>query len=157
LRYKYGIFQQLISPEGNQLEAPDPWLGVTESLGIAKAPSYLHVSTIDVLTVDDRLDVIYDVRFYGEAPRSQAGAGRAVWSGGQEVLAIAYDVMIPGFGGHSSVSFLHPTWSHIFQATKTTNNLWLWESKPKRGFDSNGFIGKTAPLVVDMTGLHPSM
>lgn len=25
LRYKYGIFQQLISPEGNQLEAPDPW------------------------------------------------------------------------------------------------------------------------------------
>jgi starch phosphorylase len=26
LRYKYGIFQQLISPEGNQLEAPDPWL-----------------------------------------------------------------------------------------------------------------------------------
>jgi len=26
LRYKYGIFQQLISPEGDQLEAPDPWL-----------------------------------------------------------------------------------------------------------------------------------
>ena len=26
LRYKYGIFQQLISPEGAQLEAPDPWL-----------------------------------------------------------------------------------------------------------------------------------
>ncbi|KAG2359351.1 glycosyltransferase family 35 protein [Suillus spraguei] len=26
LRYRYGIFQQLISPDGQQLEAPDPWL-----------------------------------------------------------------------------------------------------------------------------------
>lgn len=26
LRYQYGIFQQLISPDGQQLEAPDPWL-----------------------------------------------------------------------------------------------------------------------------------
>jgi Carbohydrate phosphorylase len=81
-------------------------VGVTESLGIAKVLSYLHVSTIDIFTMDDRLDVIYNVRFHGEATRFQDGTGRAVWSGGQEVLAIAYDVMIPGFGGHSSVSFL---------------------------------------------------
>ncbi|KDR78010.1 hypothetical protein GALMADRAFT_244981 [Galerina marginata CBS 339.88] len=103
LRYKYGIFQQLISPEGDQLEAPDPWL---DNQNPWELP---------------RLDVTYDVRFYGHADRLNDGTGRAVWQGGQEVLALAYDVMIPGYG------------------TKTTNNLRLWESKPKRGFDLNSF------------------
>ena len=46
-----------------------------------------------------------------------------MWSGGQEVLAVAYDTMVPGY------------------ATKNTNNLRLWESKPKRGFDLNSFNG----------------
>ncbi|CAA7263964.1 unnamed protein product [Cyclocybe aegerita] len=103
LRYKYGIFQQLISPEGNQLEAPDPWL---DNQNPWELP---------------RLDVTYDVRFYGQAERLSDGTGRALWQGGQEVLAVAYDVMIPGYG------------------TKTTNNLRLWESRPKRGFDLNSF------------------
>jgi starch phosphorylase len=103
LRYKYGIFQQLISPEGQQLEAPDPWL---ETQNPWELP---------------RLDVSYEVRFYGHADRDPDGSGRAVWAGGQEVLAIAYDVMIPGCD------------------TKNTNNLRLWESKPKRGFDLNSF------------------
>ncbi|GLB44296.1 putative phosphorylase is an important allosteric enzyme in carbohydrate metabolism [Lyophyllum shimeji] len=103
LRYKYGIFQQLISPEGNQLEAPDPWL---ENQNPWELP---------------RLDVTYEVRFYGHAERLHDGTGRAQWVGGQEVLAVAYDVMIPGYG------------------TRTTNNLRLWESKPKRGFDLNSF------------------
>lgn len=70
----------------------------------------------------------YDVRFYGHADRLDDGSGRAVWAGGQEVLAIGYDVMIPGYG------------------TKTTNNLRLWESKSKRGFDLNSFNG-TSPFV----------
>lgn len=39
------------------------------------------------------------------------------------MLAVAYDVMIPG--------------CH----TRNTNNLRLWESKPKRGFDLNSFNG----------------
>jgi starch phosphorylase len=63
------------------------------------------------------------VRFYGNAERHDDGNGRGAWSGGQEVLAVAYDVMIPGY------------------MTKTTNNLRLWESKPKRGFDLNSFNG----------------
>ncbi|KAJ7588532.1 glycogen phosphorylase [Mycena floridula] len=103
LRYKYGIFQQLISPEGNQLEAPDPWLDTQNPWELP------------------RLDVTYDVRFYGSADRIGEGTGRASWTGGQEVLAVAYDVMIPGC------------------YTNTTNNLRLWESKPKRGFDLNSF------------------
>lgn len=103
LRYKYGIFQQLISQDGEQLEAPDPWL---ENQNPWELP---------------RLDVTYQVRFYGNADRMADGSGRAIWQGGQEVLAVAYDVMIPGYG------------------TKTTNNLRLWESKPRRGFDLNSF------------------
>ncbi|KAF9555972.1 glycogen phosphorylase [Agrocybe pediades] len=103
LRYKYGIFQQLISPAGDQLEAPDPWL---DNQNPWELP---------------RLDVTYEVRFYGHADRLDDGTGRAIWQGGQEVLAQAYDVMIPGYG------------------TQTTNNLRLWESKPKRGFDLNSF------------------
>ncbi|KAI0060095.1 glycosyltransferase family 35 protein [Artomyces pyxidatus] len=104
LRYKYGIFQQLINEhDGSQLEAPDPWLE--------------HQNPWEL----PRLDVTYEIRFYGSADRWGDGSGRAVWSGGQEVLAVAYDVMIPGYG------------------TKNTNNLRLWESKPKRGFDLQSF------------------
>ncbi|KAG6377764.1 glycosyltransferase family 35 protein [Boletus reticuloceps] len=103
LRYKYGIFQQLISPDGQQLEAPDPWL---ENSNPWELP---------------RIDVTYEIRFYGTADKYLDGSGRGVWHGGQEVLAVAYDVMIPGF------------------ETRNTNNLRLWESKPKRGFDLNSF------------------
>ena len=46
------------------------------------------------------------------------------------MLAVAYDVMIPGC------------------YTKTTNNLRLWESKPKRGFDLNSFNGEHFILTV---------
>jgi starch phosphorylase len=101
LRYKYGIFQQLIGPDGSQLEAPDPWLDNSNPFELP------------------RLDVQYEIRFYGQAERFEGGKG--IWSGGQEVLAVAYDVMIPGY------------------ETKTTNNLRLWESKPKRGFDLQSF------------------
>jgi starch phosphorylase len=69
--------------------------------------------------------VTYEVRFYGQADRLNDGSGRAIWAGGQEVLAVAYDVMIPGC------------------YTKSTNNLRLWESKPKRGFDLNSFNGSS--------------
>jgi glycogen phosphorylase len=74
LRYKYGIFQQLIAPDGTQLEAPDPWL---DNQNPWELP---------------RLDVTYDIRFYGHAERNADGSGN--WSGGQEVLAVAYDVMV---------------------------------------------------------------
>jgi starch phosphorylase len=73
LRYRYGIFQQLISPNGQQLEAPDPWL---ENSNPWELP---------------RIDVSYEVRFHGFAERLNDGSGRAIWEGGQEVLAVAYD------------------------------------------------------------------
>ncbi|KAI0078412.1 glycosyltransferase family 35 protein [Panus rudis PR-1116 ss-1] len=101
LRYQYGIFQQLIGPDGSQLEAPDPWLQNDNPWELPRA------------------DVKYDIRFYGHSERIDGM--KAIWSGGQEVLAVAYDLMIPGYD------------------TKNTNNLRLWESKPKRGFDLNSF------------------
>ncbi|KZT58151.1 glycosyltransferase family 35 protein [Calocera cornea HHB12733] len=101
LRYHYGLFAQHIAPDGSQLEAPDPWLDTDNPWEIP------------------RQDVTIDVRFYGHAER--IGNGKAVWTGGQEVLAVAYDVPIPGY------------------ATNTVNNLRLWDAKPKRGFDLNSF------------------
>ena len=94
------------------VQAPDPWL---DNQNPWELP---------------RLDVTYDVRFYGHAERLGDGTGRALWAGGQEVLAVAYDVMIPGYG------------------TKSTNNLRLWESKPKRGFDLNSFNGTQRILKI---------
>jgi len=102
LRYKYGIFQQLIAPDGSQFEAPDPWL--TPGFNPWEIP---------------RHDVTVDVRFYGQAER--IGKGKAIWSGGQEVVAVAHDVPIPGY------------------ATRTTNCIRLWDSRPKRGFDLQSF------------------
>ncbi|KAF5343898.1 hypothetical protein D9758_012112 [Tetrapyrgos nigripes] len=122
LRYRYGIFQQLISPEGNQLEAPDPWLEMQNPWEASHLPVLQH-ARLDIFLPPQlpRLDVTYEVRFYGNADRLPDDSGRALWHGGQEVLAVAYDVMIPGC------------------YTRNTNNLRLWESKPKRGFDLNSF------------------
>ncbi|QRW23132.1 starch phosphorylase [Rhizoctonia solani] len=102
LRYHYGIFQQLIAADGSQLEAPDPWLNKANPWEIA------------------RYDVTIDVRFYGQAERVPKSR-RAIWSGGQEVVAVAYDVPIPGY------------------ATKNTNNLRLWDARGKSGFDLQSF------------------
>ncbi|KAJ7278823.1 hypothetical protein C8J57DRAFT_1573595 [Mycena rebaudengoi] len=66
-----------------------------------------------------------------EADRLNDGTPRAVWSGGQEVLVVAYDVMIPGC------------------YTKTTSNLRLLESKPKRRFDLNSFNAGDYEKAVD--------
>ena len=126
LRYKYGIFQQLIAPDGSQLEAPDPWL---EHLNPFEIPRY---------------DVQYEIRFYGQAERTDDGRG--AWSGGQEVLAVAYDVMIPG---ESQLQKSLPKFNRLMilgYGTKNTNNLRLWESKPKRGFDLQSFNGEILPL-----------
>ncbi|BEI91712.1 uncharacterized protein CcaverHIS019_0405320 [Cutaneotrichosporon cavernicola] len=102
LRYSYGIFKQLISNTGEQLEAPDPWLDRENPWEIP------------------RIDVAYPIRFYGRV-EAVPNTDRAVWSGGMECLAVAYDVPVPGFG------------------TKNTANLRLWGSRPIQGFDLNSF------------------
>ncbi len=121
---------QLISPEGNQLEAPDPWLANQNPWEVTLSYLIITLPVIEIALQLPRLDVSYEIRFYGNADRLNDGTPRASWTGGQEVLAIAYDVMIPGC------------------YTKTTNNLRLWESKPKRGFDLNSFNGTARSLSI---------
>ncbi|KAM0745731.1 glycosyltransferase family 35 protein [Meredithblackwellia eburnea MCA 4105] len=99
LRYQYGIFKQLLDSSGAQLEVPDPWLDHSNPWEIA------------------RLDTAVEVKFYGEATRGVDGKGAGSWTGGLEVLAVPYDLPIPGF------------------KTQNTNNIRLWASKPKKAFD----------------------
>ncbi|KAJ8584084.1 phosphorylase-domain-containing protein [Rhizopogon salebrosus TDB-379] len=101
LRCKYSIFQQLIPPDGQQLEAPDPWLE--------------HSNPWELPCID----VTYEVRFHWYAERLNDGSSCAILEGDQEVLAVAYDMPIPGLN------------------TCNTNNFRLWESNPKRGVDLN--------------------
>jgi len=105
LRYTYGIFQQQIV-KGFQLEFPDYWLNFGNPWEVP------------------RLDVVYEVRFYGEVKQiadSVTGKHRSVWQGGEKVEAVAHDVPIPGY------------------ATKNTINIRLWSSKPKKKFDLQSF------------------
>jgi starch phosphorylase len=85
------------------LSSPDPWLE--------------HANPWEI----PRLDVTVDVRFGGHAEKLEGNRG--IWSGGQEVLAVAYDCPIPG------------------SDTKTTNNIRLWSARPRRGFDLQSFNG----------------
>lgn len=62
---------------GAQLEVPDPWLD--------------HANAWEV----PRLDAAVEVKLYGDAVRYESGKGR--WTGGLDVLAVPYDLPIPGF------------------------------------------------------------
>ncbi|GAA5896787.1 hypothetical protein JCM6882_005035 [Rhodosporidiobolus microsporus] len=99
LRYNHGIFKQIIDSQGNQVEIPDPWLDHTNPWEIP------------------RLDVAVEVKFHGEATRGEGGKGPGSWTGGLDVLAVPYDVPVPGYG------------------TSTTNNIRTWQAKGKVTFD----------------------
>ena len=67
-----------------------------------------------------RNDVAYPIRFYGNV-ENVANSDKAVWSGGMECNAVAYDTPIPGY------------------ATKNCANIRLWKATPISGFDLNSF------------------
>jgi len=115
LRYTYGMFEQHIK-SGYQVELPDYWLIAGNQWEI------------------ERHDVVYPVRFYGhledsvnrlsaqdEASASPQDRTKSTHVGGDVVLAVAYDVPIPGF------------------STFNTINLRLWASKPSHEFDLSQF------------------
>lgn len=88
-----------------------------------------------------RLDVSYHIRFYGHVEQVP-NTDRAIWSGGNEVLAVAYD-------GGSSCGFanvqspfpalLQSMLSQAPLTRRNTANLRLWASRPIQGFDLNSF------------------
>ncbi|KAG6429770.1 hypothetical protein SASPL_107823 [Salvia splendens] len=90
LRYRYGLFKQLITKDGQE-EVAEDWLEMGNPWEIV------------------RNDISYPVKFYGEV--IEGPEGKKEWVGGEDIVAVAYDVPIPGY------------------KTKTTINLRLWSTK----------------------------
>ncbi|KAI3699701.1 hypothetical protein L2E82_44157 [Cichorium intybus] len=101
LRYKYGLFKQLITKEGQE-EVAENWLEMGNPWEIV------------------RNDISYPIKFYGKVVKGSDGKKR--WIGGEDIVAVANDVPIPGY------------------KTKTTINLRLWDTKvPSSDFDLSAF------------------
>lgn len=104
IRYEYGIFEQDIE-NGYQLEKPDNWLS--------------YGNPWEIL----RRELSYRIRFYGtvEMHKQADGQMKFEWKNTEDILAVAYDVPIPGF------------------RTNTVNNLRLWQAKATHEFSFKEF------------------
>lgn len=105
IRYEYGMFRQRIV-EGQQVETPDYWL--------------THGNPWEF----QRPEVRFRVRFGGHVQRpggknAPYGVGR--WVDTHDVLAVAYDTIIPGYG------------------TQATNTLRLWSARATEEIDLKAF------------------
>jgi starch phosphorylase len=104
IRYEYGMFRQQIE-NGYQVEEPDPWLRDRFPWEI------------------ERFDLAQSVRFGGrtEEYRSEDGVVRRRWVDTHDVLAVPYDVPVPGF------------------RNSIVNTLRLWSAKATDAFDLDEF------------------
>lgn len=104
IRYEYGIFKQEIE-RGWQVEKPDNWLS--------------YGNPWEIL----RRDLKYRVKFYGRVELVTDAKGKIHfnWVDTRDVLAVAYDVPIPGY------------------ESNTVNNLRLWQAKATEEFDFTDF------------------
>ncbi len=104
IRYEFGMFTQHVE-QGWQIEAPENWLRYGNPWEF------------------QRPGVIYPVRFGGRVVhyRDADGHYRHHWVDAEEVMAMAYDVPVPGYGG------------------ETVNNLRLWAAKSTREFNLKYF------------------
>jgi len=104
IRYEYGIFRQKII-DGAQLELPDNWLRYSNPWEL------------------DREQHLHEVRFYGKVVERHGPDNRVYqeWVETENVMAMAYDTPIPGYGTH------------------TVNTLRLWSAKATREFDLKFF------------------
>ena len=103
IRYDYGMFRQLIQ-DGRQVEAPDYWL---KNGNPWEFP---------------RPEVTFRVRFGGRLEEQGSGAATVVrWVDTEDVLAMAYDTIVPGYG------------------TLATNTLRLWSAKATEEMNLKAF------------------
>ena len=103
IRYDYGIFKQVIE-NFEQKELPDYWLS--------------HINPWEIMRIDNK----YKVRFYGYCKDTiRKGKKIRIWEGGEEIIAVAYDIIIPGYN------------------TYNCNTLRLWKSYPSEEFDFDQF------------------
>ena len=103
IRYEYGMFKQSIN-QGQQVENPDNWL------------RYGNIWEFQ------RPESTYTVHLYGRVVEFETERGtESHWVDADAVVAMAYDVPIPGYG------------------TETVNNLRLWSAKAAKEFDLRHF------------------
>jgi starch phosphorylase len=117
IRYEYGIFDQDIE-RGYQIEHPDNWL--------------IYGCPWEIM----RPDLTYRIKFGGTVMTDidESGHLRFSWMDTDDVLAVAYDIPIPGYGNN------------------TVNNLRLWQAKSTEDFNFEYFNkGDYAAAVADKT------
>ncbi|MBI5889961.1 MAG: glycogen/starch/alpha-glucan phosphorylase [Nitrosomonadales bacterium] len=104
IRYEYGMFRQSIE-NGIQTEHPDNWLRYGNPWEFP------------------RPELLYPVKFFGHVVeyKHENGLLRHHWVDTDDVMAMAYDTPVPGYGG------------------KTVNNMRLWAAKSSRDFDLRYF------------------
>ncbi|GAB2234987.1 hypothetical protein Droror1_Dr00004263 [Drosera rotundifolia] len=83
LRYRYGLFKQLITKEGQE-EIAEDWLEKFSPWEIV------------------RHDVVFPVKFFGHVQVNPDGSRK--WIGGETMRALAYDVPIPGYKTKNTIS-----------------------------------------------------
>ncbi|MCH8495398.1 MAG: glycogen/starch/alpha-glucan phosphorylase [Balneolales bacterium] len=122
IRYDYGIFFQKII-EGFQVERPDMWLRFGNPWDVVRPKT------------------MYPVQFYGESVpyHDKQGNLRFRWEKFQKVMAVAYDMPVPGF------------------KNDVVNNLRLWKAASPKSLDLSSFNqGEYINAVRDMQ-LHENI
>jgi starch phosphorylase len=104
IRYEYGMFRQKIE-NGEQVEHPDNWLRYGNPWEFP------------------RPELLYPVKFHGRVVdyKHDDGVVRHHWVDTDDVMAMAYDTPVPGYGG------------------RTVNNMRLWAAKSSRDFELRYF------------------
>ena len=104
IRYEYGMFHQKIN-NGYQLEAPDSWLRDGNPWEIESPENTCTVKFFG----------------YSEQYKDHSGQLRTRWVGTRDVLAVPYDMPVPGY------------------RNDTVNTLRLWKSEATDEFDLDEF------------------
>ncbi|KAI4383881.1 hypothetical protein MLD38_009673 [Melastoma candidum] len=100
LRYKYGLFKQLITRDGQE-EVAEDWLEKFSPWEIV------------------RHDVVFPVRFFGHVEVNTDGSRK--WVGGEVLQALAYDVPIPGYNTKNTNSL------RLWEAKATAKDFNLFQ------------------------------
>jgi starch phosphorylase len=105
IRYDFGMFHQAVDEHGEQVEMPDNWLRYGNHWEF------------------ERPEFSYPVKFYGRNVEftDEAGQTQIHWVDTEEVMAVAHDFPVPGYGG------------------KTVTHIRLWKAKSPRDFDLKRF------------------
>ncbi len=113
IRYEYGMFHQRIE-SGYQVEGPDHWLRDGNPWEI------------------ERPESVRTIRFYGHTERhiDADGRPRSRWVGTQDLVAVPYDMPIPGSNGD------------------TVNSLRLWKATATDAFNLEEFNAGSYPEAV---------